>query len=89
VAAGKSPSEIEIVHYDPKKFNFGKRKPFPLRVQHFFADIHKAMAHLDWQPQYDLLAGLQDSFQHDYLASGRQAAAVDFSLDDEILAASE
>ncbi|WP_199249567.1 NAD-dependent epimerase/dehydratase family protein [[Phormidium] sp. ETS-05] len=83
-AAGKSPDAVQIVHYDPKKFDFGKRKAFPMRVQHFFTDIHKAISELNWQPEFDLVSGLQDSFQ-DYLASGADKAAVDFSTDDEIL----
>ena len=86
-AAGKSPETLAIVHYDPKQFDFGKRKAFPLRPQHFFASIQKAQTDLHWQPQYDLVSGLKDSFQHDYLASGRDNAEVDFSVDDEILAA--
>jgi nucleoside-diphosphate-sugar epimerase len=84
-AAGKSPEDIKLVHYDPKEFDFGKRKAFPVRQQHFFADIHRAKADLDWQPKYDLVSGLQDSFQNDYLASGRDESEIDFSLDDEIL----
>lgn len=88
VAAGKSPEDLKIVHYDPKKFDFGKRKAFPMRVQHFFADIHKAKTELNWQPEYDLISGLKDSFENDYLASGRHQSDIDFSLDDEILAAS-
>ena len=84
-AAGKSPEDIKLVHYDPKKFDFGKRKAFPVRQQHFFADIERAKADLDWQPKYDLVSGLQDSFQNDYLASGRDESEIDFSLDDEIL----
>ncbi|HEY9835020.1 MAG TPA: NAD-dependent epimerase/dehydratase family protein [Stenomitos sp.] len=86
-ATGKSADSVKIVHYDPKKFDFGKRKAFPMRVQHFFADVHKAMTQLNWQPEYDLISGLQDSFQNDYQASGRHEAEVDFSLDDEILKA--
>jgi len=86
-AAGKSPNAIQLVHYDPKQFDFGKRKAFPLRSQHFFASVHKAIAQLQWQPKFDLLGGLQDSFQNDYLASGRDKAEVDFSIDDEILKA--
>ena len=85
LAAGKSPDSLKIVHYDPKKFNFGKRKPFPLRIQHFFADVHKAMVQLDWQPEYDLVAGLKDSFEQDYLPANRHSVAIDFSVDDEIL----
>ncbi len=86
-AAGKDPSSLQIIHYDPKKFDFGKRKAFPMRVQHFFADIHKAKTDLGWQPQFDLVSGLADSFQNDYLASGRNKAEIDFSLDEEILSA--
>ncbi|KAM3093979.1 NAD-dependent epimerase/dehydratase family protein [Phormidesmis sp. 146-35] len=84
-AAGKNPAALKIVHYDAKQFDFGKRKAFPMRTQHFFADIHKAMQDLNWQPQYDLLSGLKDSFENDYLASGRDQATIDFSTDDEVL----
>ena len=86
-AAGKSPEKIKLVHYDPAQFDFGKRKAFPIRVQHFFADINKARQELNWQPQYDLVSGLKDSFKNDYLASGRDTSEVDFSLDEEILGA--
>ena len=85
-AAGKSTEDLKIVHYDPKKFDFGKKKAFPLRLQHFFADTNKAVADLNWKPEYDLLSGLKDSLSKDYLASNRQDAEVDFSLDEEILA---
>ena len=85
VAIGKDPEAVPIVHYDPKQFDFGKRKAFPMRTQHFFAGIQKAQQELNWQPAYDLVAGLRDSFQTDYLASGRAAAAIDFSVDDLIL----
>ncbi len=88
IAAGKDPNTLELVHYNSKQFDFGKRKAFPLRVQHFFADIHKAQTELDWQPRFDLIAGLKDSFQTDYLVAGRDKAEVDFSLDDQILNAS-
>ncbi len=87
VAAGKSPDAVKIVHYDPKKFDFGKRKAFPMRVQHFFASVNKAITELGWQPEYDLISGLQDSLENDYLASGRDKAEVDFSVDEEILQA--
>ncbi|MEO0948354.1 MAG: NAD-dependent epimerase/dehydratase family protein [Cyanobacteria bacterium J06641_5] len=87
-AAGKDPASLKLVHYDPKQFDFGKRKAFPMRLQHFFTDIHKAKTDLGWQPQFDLVTGLRDSLKADYLASGRDKAEVDFSLDDEILAAS-
>ncbi|MEH2196972.1 NAD-dependent epimerase/dehydratase family protein [Nostoc sp.] len=87
VAAGKSPDAVKIVHYDPKKFDFGKRKAFPMRVQHFFASVHKAQTELNWQPEYDLISGLQDSLENDYLANAKDKADVDFSVDEEILQA--
>ena len=87
VAAGKSPDAVKIVHYDPKKFDFGKRKAFPMRVQHFFASVNKAMTELTWQPKYDLISGLADSLENDYLQTGRDQAEVDFSMDEEILQA--
>lgn len=86
-AAGKNPDNLKIVHYDPKAFDFGKAKAFPMRVQHFFTAIDKAQAELGWAPTYDLVAGLKDSFQNDYLASGADKAEVDFSLDEKILGA--
>ncbi|MBD1912743.1 MULTISPECIES: NAD-dependent epimerase/dehydratase family protein [unclassified Leptolyngbya] len=86
-AAGKDPSTLKIVYYDPKAFDFGKRKAFPMRVQHFFTDTHKAKSQLNWAPRFDLVAGLKDSFENDYLASGRSQKEIDFSTDDEILKA--
>ncbi|WP_017299031.1 NAD-dependent epimerase/dehydratase family protein [Nodosilinea nodulosa] len=86
-AAGKDPGSLQIVHYDPKAFDFGKAKAFPMRVQHFFTAIDKAQAELGWAPTYDLVTGLKDSFQNDYLAAGHDKAEVDFALDDKILAA--
>jgi nucleoside-diphosphate-sugar epimerase len=83
-ALGKDPDRLQIVHYDAKQFDFGKRKAFPMRTQHFFADIHKAKHDLDWQPKFDLQSGLKDSFDH-YLESGRNTATIDFSTDEEIL----
>ena len=87
VAAGKSPDDIQIVHYEPKKFDFGKRKAFPMRMQHFFASVNKAMTELDWHPDYDLISGLKDSFKNDYLTSERDKKEIDFSIDEEILQA--
>jgi len=86
-AAGQSPEQVKIVHYDPKQFDFGKQKAFPMRVQHFFTGIDKARAELAWTPAFDLVSGLKDSFHSDYQPSGRGQAEVDFALDDQILAA--
>ncbi len=86
IAAGKTPDQIKIVYYNPKNFDFGKKKAFPMRGQHFFTDVNKAMTDLDWEPEFDLVGGLETSFQLDYLPSDRQNTDVDFSVDDQILA---
>jgi hypothetical protein len=42
--AGGFP-EPELVHFNPKDFDFPKgSKAFPMRDQHFFASIHKVGA---------------------------------------------
>ncbi len=86
-AVGMATDKVKLVHYDPSQFDFGKRKAFPLRVQHFFADVSKAQLELGWKPQFDLVSGLQDSFEKDYAISGRREQQPDFSTDDQILAA--
>jgi nucleoside-diphosphate-sugar epimerase len=85
-AMGLDPHTIKLVHYKPKDFDFGKRKAFPLRLQHFFADIQKAKEHLEWHPNYDLVEGLKNSYELDYLPSGQQDEKGDFDLDEQILA---
>ncbi|MEE3716938.1 NAD-dependent epimerase/dehydratase family protein [Tumidithrix elongata RA019] len=87
IAAGKSADAVKLVYYNPKDFDFGKKKAFPFRLQHFFAAIDKALDHLDWEPEFDLLAGLETSFHQDYLVSGRDKSAIDFAVDDRILSA--
>ncbi|MEA5463457.1 NAD-dependent epimerase/dehydratase family protein [Leptothoe sp. PORK10 BA2] len=82
-AMGKPAPDIR--HYDPKQFDFGKRKAFPMRVQHFFTAIDKAKQELDWTPRYGLVQGLRDSYRHDY---SRTEQTVDFELDEQILASS-
>jgi len=86
IAAGKSPDQVKIIYYNSQDFDFGKKKAFPIRSQHFFAAVDKAMTDLDWEPEFDLVGGLETSFNQDYLPSDRTSADIDFSLDDRILA---
>ena len=43
-AAAAGAPEPELVHYNPKDFDFGGKKAFPLRDQHFFASISKVIS---------------------------------------------
>ncbi|ERN03280.1 hypothetical protein AMTR_s00003p00211760 [Amborella trichopoda] len=81
--AGGFP-EPEIVHYNPKEFDFGKKKAFPFRDQHYFASIEKAQRELGWTPEFSLVEGLTDSYNLDF-GRGTFRKAADFSTDDLIL----
>ncbi|XP_043723901.1 chloroplast stem-loop binding protein of 41 kDa b, chloroplastic isoform X1 [Telopea speciosissima] len=76
--------EPEIIHFNPKEFDFGKKKAFPFRDQHFFASIEKAKSELGWKPEFDLVDGLADSYNLDF-GRGTFRKAADFSTDDIIL----
>ncbi|GMY21897.1 chloroplast stem-loop binding protein of 41 kDa b, chloroplastic isoform X2 [Fagus crenata] len=81
--AGGFP-EPEIIHFNPKEFDFGKKKAFPFRDQHFFASIDKAKSVLGWKPEFDLVEGLADSYNLDF-GRGTFRKEADFSTDDLIL----
>ena len=82
--------EPEIVHFNAKEFTFpldkkgNALKAFPLRDQHFFTSVDKAMADLDWKPEFGLLDGLKDSYQKDF-GRGTMRKKPDFTCDDLIL----
>ncbi|KAJ7977840.1 Chloroplast stem-loop binding protein of 41 kDa b, chloroplastic [Quillaja saponaria] len=76
--------EPEIIHYNPKEFDFGKKKAFPFRDQHFFASIDKAKSVLGWKPEFGLVEGLADSYNLDF-GRGTFRKEADFSTDDIIL----
>ncbi|KAL6324082.1 hypothetical protein AAG906_006353 [Vitis piasezkii] len=83
-AKGAGFPEPEIVHYNPKEFDFGKKKAFPFRDQHFFASIEKAKSVLGCKPEFDLVEGLADSYNLDF-GRGTFRKEADFSTDDIIL----
>ena len=42
------------------------RKVFPIRLNHYQTDISKIKNDLNWEPKFDLLNGLKDSFDNDF-----------------------
>lgn len=81
-------AEPEIIHYDPKSIDLGKKKAFPFRPQHFFCSPTKALTELDWTIEYDLSKGLKDAYENDFVIK-KEAGGLknDFSADDVILSA--
>ncbi|KAF7805036.1 chloroplast stem-loop binding protein of 41 kDa b, chloroplastic [Senna tora] len=81
--AGGFPAP-EIIHYNPKEFDFGKKKAFPFRDQHFFASVDKAKHVLGLEPEFGLVEGLADSYNLDF-GRGTYRKEADFTTDDIIL----
>ena len=77
--------EPELVHYNAKDFDFGKKKAFPMRDQHFFTSVTKGREELGWEPKFGLVDGLRDSYQKDF-GRGQFRKAADFETDDMVLA---
>lgn len=85
-AMGMDGKDVQIKLYEPKNFDFGEKKAFPMRAQHFFCGVDKAIHDLDWTPKYNMLAGLKDSYETDFKV--KQAAGKlksDFFTDDMII----
>lgn len=80
--------EPEIIHYNPADMDFGKKKAFPFRPQHFFCSPNKALRELDWEIKYGLVAGLKDAYENDFLLKKEQGGLKnDFTTDEIILKA--
>ncbi len=63
---GLNKNEIILNKFDFQKLDPKSRKSFPIRLTHYQTDISKLKNDLNWEPKYDLFAGLKDSFINDY-----------------------
>lgn len=72
--AGGFP-EPELVHFNPKDFDFPKgSKAFPMRDQHFFASIHKVGPVTESEHIiYRISASCRDYIEHGFRSSVVQA----------------
>eukprot|EP00607_Mallomonas_marina_P010060 CAMPEP_0182417358 /NCGR_PEP_ID=MMETSP1167-20130531/1794_1 /TAXON_ID=2988 /ORGANISM="Mallomonas Sp, Strain CCMP3275" /LENGTH=346 /DNA_ID=CAMNT_0024590847 /DNA_START=200 /DNA_END=1240 /DNA_ORIENTATION=- len=85
-AMGLDTKKVQIKLYDKSMFDFGEKKAFPMREQHFFCSVNKAMSHLDWTPKYNMLDGLKDSYKNDFVhKKALNKLKLDFTCDDMIL----
>ena len=80
LATGHRISDFDLRSFDPSKLDPKARKFFPLRLTNFFTDITKIKQDLSWQPKFDLLNGLIDSYENDYIINNHQK--IDFSSDE-------
>jgi nucleoside-diphosphate-sugar epimerase len=79
LATGNKVSDFNLRSFDPSKLDPKARKLFPLRLTNFFTDTSKIKKDLSWEPKFDLLNGLIDSYKNDYLLVKNKQ--VDFSSD--------
>ena len=85
-AMGLKDNEVDIKFYDAKQYDFGKKKAFPMREQHFFCSVDKAMIDLEWTPKFNLLDGLKDAYENDFkVKKAKGGLDLDFSCDDMVL----
>ena len=82
LATGKNVSDFNLRSFDPSKLDPKARKVFPLRLNNFFTDISKIKKDLGWEPKYDLLNGLIDSYKNDYLLANHEE--IDFNSDESL-----
>ena len=80
VATGNKVDDFHLRSFDPSKLDPKARKLFPLRLTNFFTDTSKIEKDLSWEPKFDLLNGLIDSYKNDYLLANHEK--VDFSSDE-------
>ncbi len=80
LATGNKVSDFNLRSFDPSKIDPKARKLFPLRLTNFFTDTNKIKKDLSWEPKFDLLNGLIDSYKNDYLLIKNKQ--VDFSSDE-------
>jgi len=59
-------NDIELLSFDYRKLDTKSRKSFPIRLNHYLTSISKIKEDLDWEPKYNLINGLQNSFQNDF-----------------------
>ena len=80
LATGNKVSDFDLRSFDPSKLDPKARKVFPLRLTNFFTDISKIKKDLCWEPKFDLLNGLTDSYKNDYILL--KYKETDFSSDE-------
>ena len=63
---GCDKNDISLKTFNYQKLDPKSRKGFPIRLNHYQTNISKIKSDLDWQPNFDLLSGLKDSFSRDF-----------------------
>ena len=63
---GLNKNDISLNKFDFQKLDPKSRKSYPIRLKHYQVNISKIKNDLNWEPKFDLLSGLKDSFMNDF-----------------------
>ena len=59
-------TKIELKEFEYKNLDPKSKKGFPLRLSHYQTSITKLKSDMNWEPKFDLLNGLRNSFENDF-----------------------
>ena len=59
-------NEIKFEVFDYTKLDPKARKAFPIRLNHYLTSINKLKSDIEWEPKFDLLGGLKNSYDNDF-----------------------
>ncbi len=60
-------NDVKLRTFDYKKLDPKSRKSFPLRLTHYLTATNKLRSDTNWLPKYDLLRGLKNSYDNDFI----------------------
>jgi len=59
-------TDFNLSPFDYSKLDSKSRKNFPIRLNHYVTSIDKIKSQLNWEPKFDLLNGLRNSYENDF-----------------------
>ena len=75
-------NKIQLKEFDYKNLDPKSRKGFPIRLSHYQTSITKIKNDIDWEPKFNLVNGLKNSFENDFKFKVNDN--IDTSTDDQL-----
>jgi len=75
-------NKIQLKEFDYKNLDPKSRKGFPIRLSHYQTSINKIRNDIKWEPKFNLVNGLKNSFENDFKFKINDN--IDTSIDDQL-----
>ena len=75
-------NQIKFKNFEYKNLDPKSRKSFPIRLTHYLISTAKIKNDIDWEPKFNLLDGLRNSFENDFKLKINEN--IDFTSDDQL-----